>query len=124
MKKNDLCIKWQGLTIDLEYTPDYSPAFKENYGWPLAHLSIKRRDKGQLPMTGTGYRSHFTAAANIEDHGGPEGFVRAWLEEGAKSEKWKGYINGYNGDLVPEKSLLTVPLKTELIVPLCILRTG
>ena len=31
---------------------------------------------------------------------------------------------GYNGDLVPEKSLLTVPLKTELIVPLCILRTG
>ena len=32
--------------------------------------------------------------------------------------------NGYNGDLVPEKSLLTVPLKTELIVPLCILRTG
>ena len=35
-----------------------------------------------------------------------------------------GITNGYNGDLVPEKSLLTVPLKTELIVPLCILRTG
>ena len=37
---------------------------------------------------------------------------------------WELHDTGYNGDLVPEKSLLTVPLKTELIVPLCILRTG
>ena len=37
---------------------------------------------------------------------------------------WVQVAHGYNGDLVPEKSLLTVPLKTELIVPLCILRTG
>ncbi|MEO1262062.1 MAG: hypothetical protein AAFZ15_24875 [Bacteroidota bacterium] len=91
MKKQHLTIIWEGIAIDVVYIPEYSPGFTKTYGWRMAHLCIKRQDKGQLPMTETGYKSHFTNAANIEEIGGTESYVRALLDEYGSSKKWKEY---------------------------------
>lgn len=92
-EKDTLSIVWQGLTIDIEHTPDYSPAIRKTYGWTLSHLSITRRDGGKLPVTETGYRSHFTSAAAIAEYGGAKDYVRAWLTEAAQSKTWKDHIS-------------------------------
>ena len=42
-----------------------------------------------LPITETGYRSHFTGSAAIEERGGPVAYVIAWLDDAAKSSAWK-----------------------------------
>jgi hypothetical protein len=61
------------------------------YGYPLAHLEIETVEPANapLPMTETGYRSHFCAPADIDTEGGPVAFVRAWLECEARSPEWK-----------------------------------
>ena len=92
MEKETLSMAWQGLAVDVECTPNFSPVFQKMYGRTLVHLAIERRGKGRLPITDTGFRSHFTTTANIEGHGGSESYVRAWLEEGAKSKAWQEYI--------------------------------
>ena len=92
MEKREFTFVWEGIAIDVAYTPDYSPAFGKIYGWTLAHLSIKRQGKGQIPISETGYKSHFTNAANIEEMGGPETYVQEWLNEEKSSEAWQSYI--------------------------------
>ena len=94
MDSQNLSFIWQGITIDVQYTPDYSPSIKKIYGWTLAHLSIERRGAGHLPISKTGYRSHFTAVAAIIENGGPEAYLKAWLDETANSETWQKYIAG------------------------------
>ena len=50
----------------------------------------RRLDEGFiLPVTETGYRSHFLPAATVEEFGGPESYVSAWLDHEAKSPDWK-----------------------------------
>lgn len=43
----------------------------------------------QIPITETGYRSHFLPDGNVEEHGGPEAYVLAWLDHEADSAAWK-----------------------------------
>ncbi len=88
-----LAIIWKGISIDISYNPDYSKAYKEIYGHPLAHLEIMAEGRHKLPMTGTGYRSHFTHASGIEGYGGAEKFVMDWLDHDAQSKEWKDYID-------------------------------
>lgn len=68
--------------------------FSFNTGeYHVEHLEIKRKDKGQLPITKTGYKSHFMTHPDvINDYGGVENYVRAWLNEDAQSQSWKKYI--------------------------------
>jgi hypothetical protein len=57
---------WRGITLEIRFAPKRAP----------------------LPITGTGYRSHFTAEAEIAHWGNPEGFVLAWLADAAKAKAW------------------------------------
>lgn len=61
------------------------------YGYRLAHLEIEAVEpaKSPLPMTETGYRSHFGSADDVDAEGGPVAFVRASLEHAAQSPEWK-----------------------------------
>lgn len=43
----------------------------------------------QIPITETGYRSHFLPDGIVEDHGGPEAYVLALLDHEADSDAWK-----------------------------------
>jgi hypothetical protein len=51
------------------------------FGNETAHLEIVTEDRRPHPISETGYRSHFTPRQVVEEAGGLEAFVRAWLEE-------------------------------------------
>lgn len=81
-------LQWAGLGIEVRYCPSWSEAYAEIYGYLLAHLEIDA--SGQpLPVTETGYLSHFDRADNIEALGGPVVFVLAWLDQAAATPEWQ-----------------------------------
>lgn len=45
--------------------------------------------KAPLPITETGYRSHFIARLDLVNEGGPVTFVMAWLDREAKGKDWQ-----------------------------------
>jgi hypothetical protein len=56
----------------------------------MAHLEIEsiRPARAPLPMTETGYRSHFIQPNEVERFGGPEAYVEAWITELAGTAAW------------------------------------
>ncbi len=83
-------LEWNGIRIGVRYCPSWLDFYERIYGHPLAHLEVEsiEPDNAPLPMTETGYRSHFTRPDVIEAQGGPVPFVRAWLAESAKDPEW------------------------------------
>lgn len=78
---------WQGIEIEATYTPR-----KWNV---IAHLEIRsiNPERAALPITATGYRSHFHPMGTIEAHGGDVvAQVTAWLDEEARSPKWQRHM--------------------------------
>lgn len=45
--------------------------------------------RAPLPITETGYRSHFIPALELMNAGGPVTFVTAWIEQEAKGKAWR-----------------------------------
>ena len=80
--------KWRGIEIEAIYTP---------LKWSvIAHLEIRSiaPERAPLPITATGYRSHFHQPGTIEERGGDVvGQVIAWLDEEATSREWLTYID-------------------------------
>jgi len=78
---------WQNIEIETRYKP-------RDMGNIIAHLEIEtiNPQRVQLPMTETGYRSHFHAIGTIEAYGGDVvQYVTDWLNEEAKRKKWLKY---------------------------------
>ena len=75
---------WRGVRIRVEHEADYLSGF-------LSHISLHvvAPFGAPLPVTGTGYRSHFVDPDVVESFGGPVAFVSAWLDEEATSEEWR-----------------------------------
>lgn len=82
---------WNGIRLKLSFNPCYSKSFREIYDHSLAHLTIEADGRQRLPITETGLRSQFMAAATIEEYGGPEKFVTEWLNHEAQSAEWQEY---------------------------------
>ncbi|MFH1555913.1 MAG: hypothetical protein ABII76_13780 [Pseudomonadota bacterium] len=78
---------WCGIGLTINWTPVWFAMGDGSYS--VAHLEIIADERAPLPITATGYRSHFTQAADIEAHGGPIAFALAWLERDAASPAWK-----------------------------------
>ena len=82
-------IEWRGIAIRISYAADWlnMPAS----GYDTAHIEVLSIDpeRAPLPITETGYKSHFTSAATVAAYGGPVALVQRWLEEEAKSPAWK-----------------------------------
>ncbi|WP_074787927.1 hypothetical protein [Roseovarius tolerans] len=70
---------WEGVTVNIVYS-------KEKWHSPFHHLEIKAA--APLPITETGYRSHFVAPEEIEVFGSPKAFVEEWIAHAAKDPKW------------------------------------
>lgn len=81
---------WNGVTISISYEPRWL-SLSDDYGLDTAHLEIEAiaPERAPLPITETGYRSHFTTAAIVAAMGGPVALVRTWLDEEAASPAWK-----------------------------------
>lgn len=82
-------ITWNSIEIVIDFNPNYSKAFKDIYGHQLAHVQIYANQP--LPITETGYRSHFISASEIEQCGGVVAFVVDALDQAAKSPSWKRF---------------------------------
>ncbi len=91
MTKERMEITWNRIQIEILYRPDTSPAFRNHTGHALAHLEIRSLAPARepLPITDTGYLSHFLARQIVEDAGGPAALVLAWLDHYAQSPVWK-----------------------------------
>ena len=76
---------WRGIKIMIHYKSNYFDSTRAS----IAHFDITTENSVPLPFTETGYRSHFLNASELEEYETPTDFVKAWLEETAKSKKWK-----------------------------------
>ena len=73
---------WRGIEIEVSHTK----------GFLNSHLDhIEVRAKEPLPITATGYRSHFLDPSDLDDYKDVEDFVRYWLE--AEAKDWDGQLS-------------------------------
>lgn len=81
---------WNGIQLAITWEPCWLST-GESLGWDTAHLQIEAiaPERAMLPITETGYRSHFTTAATVDGYGGPVAFVLAWLNEEAAAPAWQ-----------------------------------
>jgi len=75
-------IIWSGIEIEITFTP-------EKFGI-IDHIELRTQDKTPLPVTETGYRSHFIQAGTVLHFGGAIAFVTAWLDHEAGCAAWGG----------------------------------
>lgn len=82
---------WQGVTVRVSYEADWLGVSKELSQFATAHLEIEaiKPPKQPLPITETGYRSHFVARGVVEQAGGAVAYAWAWLDQAAKAPAWK-----------------------------------
>ena len=61
------------------------------YGSSLCRLEVTAADPEQapLPISETGYRSHFCPGAEVDAAGGPVAYILAWLDAAARDSRWK-----------------------------------
>jgi len=53
---------------------------------------VELRCSERLPVTETGYRSHFVPAAEFANESDVRTFVESWLDEAALSPAWQQYL--------------------------------
>jgi len=75
-------ITWRNIDIEITFTP-------EQFGM-VDHIELCTNSRVPLPVTKTGYKSHFIPAGTLEAHGGAVSFVTAWLDHEAKKQGWNG----------------------------------
>ena len=83
-------IVWRGIAIEIEYEAHWLGADKIG-GLQVAHLQVwsVEPERAALPITETGYRSHFVDRGAVANAGGPVEYVRLWLEADARSKTWQ-----------------------------------
>ena len=74
---------WNGIKIMVTHTPN---RFGE-----IDHIELHAEDRQRLPITETGYRSHFCHESQIEPYGSALAFVQAWLDHEATNPEWRAY---------------------------------
>lgn len=87
MEPQTFHLLWQGIEIEIVFTPRR---------WSVIdHLDIRsvRPERAPLPITGTGYLSHFMQLGTVEAQGGDvEAQVLSWLNEAAIDREWLSYV--------------------------------
>lgn len=84
-------ITWQEITIEVSYEADWLGMHALNPEWGHAHLQLQslEPERAELPVTETGYRSHFPARGTVEAAGGPAAFALSWLDTEARNPAWR-----------------------------------
>ncbi len=74
-------IEWPGLPINIRYLTGSFAG--------MDHIEVISKDRVELPITKTGYRSLFLPPKRIAEHGTAVGYVLAWLKHEADTKEWK-----------------------------------
>lgn len=84
-------ITWEGRNIRLSYTPRWSDC--------IDHVEIQSEDRAPLPITETGYKSHFFAPVEPQlTMGDIQQMVCDWLDASAKKPAWRDYLKRCEAD--------------------------
>ncbi|ABS65797.1 hypothetical protein Xaut_0541 [Xanthobacter versatilis] len=83
-------MQWRGIVVEIQYEADWLGTLRAPR---VGHLSITAisPECAALPITETGYRSHFIDPAAVEEAGGPVAYVTAWLDRAAQGAAWKAH---------------------------------
>ncbi|MDR6873573.1 hypothetical protein J2Y55_004600 [Bosea sp. BE125] len=86
MSITDHTIQWQGMAVSICHVANWS-------GTGFDHIEVQTvtPERARLPITETGYRSHFLHGEDLAGHGGAVAFVTKWLDHEAKSAAWREY---------------------------------
>ena len=81
-------VSWRGVDLEIRHCPCWLSMPDDEF--VTQHLEIRSTSKRILPITETGYRSHFINGANAlaEFNNDPVEFVLWWLDEAAKASSW------------------------------------
>lgn len=78
---------WNGINIEVHYAPIY---FKLGNDYTLSHIDVYSENERPLPITETGYRSHFFEAREIDGYADVWAYVLDWLNQEARTNyDWK-----------------------------------
>lgn len=75
---------WNGIKIMVTHTPN-------RFG-VVDHIELHSEDHQRLPVTETGYRSHWIYEDQLEPYGSALTFVQDWLDTEASSPAWRAYV--------------------------------
>ena len=86
---------WLDITCRVKHTPNYI-----SKGWSHLEIMVVSPKGAPLPITGTGYRSHFLDAELNAKAGGPVAFFQRWLDSEATTKAWaRSEFKWRQGDL-------------------------
>lgn len=77
-------VTWRDVTFRVRHTRDYI-----HEGTDHVEIIVLTPEKAVLPITDTGYLSHFIDPNQLKAGGGPVAFVLAWLEREARSAMYQ-----------------------------------
>ena len=60
-------------------------SWKRRWRSDFNHLEITAMNDAQIPITETGYHSHFLPEGIVEEHGGPEAYDLDWFDHEAET---------------------------------------
>ncbi len=74
-------IVWRGIRMEIKHVIIYFSG--------TDHIEIHTEDRTPIPITETGYKSHFFPSGGLGEFETAVDYVRAWLEHEAKRKAWK-----------------------------------
>ncbi len=84
-------IAWESITIEVVYERNWLNLGNPEHEIAQAHFDIRsvNPERAPLPITETGYRSHFVHPSEVDELGGPSAYVVAWLGEASRQPEWR-----------------------------------
>jgi hypothetical protein len=85
-------LHWRGVDIEITFERDWLSIARE-HDLAAAHLTVTAilPKRAPLPITESGYRSHFLHFEEVDQAGGPTAYVETWLNDMARSREWLAY---------------------------------
>lgn len=82
-------LHWRGVDIEITFEPKWL-GIDRAADRCIAHLTLTatKPERAPLPVTETGYLSHFIHPSEVEAAGGPIDYLRSWLDYMAQSRDW------------------------------------
>jgi hypothetical protein len=75
-------VTWRGIGLEVRHCAKWCAMVD------MDHIEVVSVDRLPLPITGTGYKSHFISPERIAEIGTPVDYVIAWLDHAAESAEW------------------------------------
>lgn len=76
---------WRGIAFQVRYKAGHYVSDSVTIDW----IEIRTENRVPLPVTDTGYLSHFMPATHLESYDGPIAYVMAWLDHEEQATGWR-----------------------------------